>query len=140
MQACEKSGSVIVFATSHYMNPYLQLAEAERIRLIGDLLAAATIRFLSDQPRTSRISAALPPATRVTHIWDLVDDEIEKAVLRFLSAHQSAKPAQLERLLNVPHMTLSRRLMRLRTLGFVVVSGMTRNASYSLARGERIIS
>lgn len=69
-------------------------------------------------------------------MWDLVDDKVEKQVLRYLSQNIGALPVQIERALNLPHTTLVRRLARLRLAGLVVVSGRTRSAQYSLAPGN----
>jgi DNA-binding HxlR family transcriptional regulator len=116
------------------MNPYASLSEAERIRQIGDLLATAAIRYLreKDQQLASR-QAERPPSAPIPHVWDLVDDEMEKQVLRYLSLHVATMPADMGKALNLSSMTLTRRLARLRDVGLVVVSGKTRKVSYSIA-------
>lgn len=115
------------------MNPYSSLSEAERIRQIGELLATAAIRYLEEQPLPPGQSQQRPPAAPILHVWDLVDDEVEKQVLRYLSVHVGAMPVELSRALNVSSMTLTRRLARLREAGLIMVSGKTRSTVYSLA-------
>ncbi len=115
------------------MNPYEQLSEKERIRQISDLMATAAVRYLDDQPSPSPRNQSGIPASTITHIWDLVDDEVEKQVLRYLSQHVVAMPTDMSRALNLSSMTLTRRLGRLREVGLVVVSGKTRNVTYSIA-------
>ncbi len=117
------------------MNPYEQLSEGERIRQIGVLMATAALRYLDDQPFASRQNHSSVPAATITHIWDLVDDEVEKQVLRYLSQHVVAMPTDMSRALNLSSMTLTRRLARLREVGLVVASGKTRNVTYSIASG-----
>lgn len=117
------------------MNPYDSLPEAERIRRIGELLATAAIRYLrdKDQELASRQTQPSPPAAHIVEVWDLVDDETEKQVLRYLSVHIVAVPAEISLALNISAMTLTRRLARLREAGLIMVSGKTRNARYELA-------
>ena len=119
------------------MNPYEQLSEGERIRQIGDLMATAAIRYLEHQGCALRQSQSRLPAT-ISHVWDLVDDDVEKQVLRYLSVKVVAMPAEIGRALNLSNMTLTRRLARLREVGLVFVSGKTRNVSYSLASDQSL--
>lgn len=115
------------------MSSYRQLPEEERIRQIGDLLATAALRYLDVQPNASPPGQSKVPVTTMTHVWDLVDDEVEKQILRYLLRHFAAVPADMERALSLSGMTLTRRLARLREVGLVTVSGKTRNALYRLA-------
>lgn len=115
------------------MNPYSSLSEEERIRQIGELLATAAIRYLDEQSLPPRQSQQRPPAVPALQVWDLVEDEIEKQMLRYLEVHVAARPVQMERALNVPQRTLARRLERLLGAGLLVVSGRTKGAVYSIA-------
>lgn len=122
------------------MNPYEHLSEKERIGRIGELLAVAVERYLSDQPQVGvKTTIKTTPAKPAkSHVWDLVDDGMEKQVLRYLDVNISASPLQMEKALNMPQRTLARRLERLLAAGLVVVCGKTRGAQYGLAaRGER---
>lgn len=116
---------------AHGLNPYRYLSEDERIRKIGELLATAALRYLHDKDRES-LHDKKPVQARV-EVWDLVDDEIEKQVLRYLDVNVMASTGHIEKALHIPHMTLSRRLARLRKAGFIDLTGRTRNAIYCLA-------
>lgn len=113
-----------------YQKPIHLLTEDERMRAIGDLLATAAIRYLRRQDR-EHLNGPKPIQAR-TEVWDLVDDEIEKQVLRYLAQNITAIPSVIGKALNIHSKALERRLARLRSLGLVTVSGKTRNAYYSL--------
>lgn len=68
-----------------------------------------------------------------TEIWQMVDDDLDKQILRYLERSLRASPKQISSALHIPRMTLARRLARLRKLGFVVVVGKTRSAKYEIA-------
>ena len=68
-----------------------------------------------------------------TEIWQMVDDDLDKQILRYLEGSLRASPKQISSALHIPRMTLARRLARLRKVGFVVVIGKTRSARYEIA-------
>lgn len=96
-------------------------------------MAVAALRFLDVRPNAPPPGQSDVPLAAIIHVWDLVDDEVEKQILRYLLLHVAAVPADMERALSLSGMTLTRRLAHLREVGLVTVSGKTRNALYSLA-------
>lgn len=113
------------------MKPISQMTEEERLQEIAELLATAALRYLGRQhtnsPREEEPSPTQP------QVWDLVEDSVEKLVLRHLQANVAASPVDIERALSIPHATLARRLARMRAAGFIVATGRTRDTQYSLA-------
>jgi hypothetical protein len=121
------------------MKPVSQMTEEERLQEIASLLAIGAMRLLAEEDaKRLRDQPPVPardkePIQSRMEVWDLVDDEIEKQVLLYLALNILASPADLEHALSISHMTLARRLSRLRAAGFVHVSGRTRGAQYCLA-------
>lgn len=113
------------------MKPISQMTEEERLQEISELLATAALRYLRKQGPKPPYEEGQSPAQ--SEVWDLVDDELERQILRFLKQHVSADPTQIRSALGVSEMTLVRRLARLRGVGLIQVSGKTRNARYELA-------
>lgn len=111
-------------------SPFSHLPEEERLQQIAELLAAGALRYARRQGGTVRPMAIAPPTRQ---IWDMVDDDLEKQILRFLQQQVSAEPVQIRAALGLPEMTLARRLARLRSAGLIHVSGRTRRARYELA-------
>lgn len=116
---------------AHGLKPYRHLSEDERIRQIGELLATAALRYLRSQPPRSPRDERLDPVS--VPVWDLVEDELERQILRYLAQQIAAPPAAIGNALNLHSKCLERRLARLRSVGLVIVSGRTRNAYYSLS-------
>jgi hypothetical protein len=114
-----------------HWKPVHLLTEEERLQEIAKILAIGAIRYLRAEDR-KRAEAKKPIQARV-EVWDLVDDDIEKQVLRYLAVNVMAPPRNMERDLNIPHVTLGRRLSRLRAAGLIQVSGRTKGAQYCLA-------
>lgn len=112
------------------MNPYSSLSEAERFRQIEILVASAVARYWRDEWLAGGGATTPGPAIEVS---DLVSDEIEKQVLRYLTQQVSASPARMAVSLGIAHSTLVRRLARLRAGGLVVVIGKTKGTRYELA-------
>lgn len=108
------------------------LTEDERLREIAGLLAAGAIRFLRKQTMAGGRACVVPTANG-KEVWELVDDEAEQQILRYLEQEVSASPVRIGAALALSHMTLTRRLVRLRRAGLVTVSGKTRSARYALA-------
>lgn len=101
------------------------------MREIAAILSKAAIIYLRKQDR-ERMRDPKPIQARA-EVWDLVDDEVEKRVLRYISVHVVASPRDIEQALGIPHVTLARRLSRLRAAGIIHASGRTRGAQYCLA-------
>ncbi|HRG55411.1 MAG: winged helix-turn-helix transcriptional regulator [Opitutaceae bacterium] len=112
-------------------NSYSHLSEEERLQEIAKILAIGVVRYLRSQPLPVEPAAAAPEAP-VAAIWDLVEDETEKRILRFLHERVEADPILLQTVLMVSPMTVTRRLARLRQAGLVRVTGKTRGARYML--------
>ena len=111
-------------------SPFANLPEGERLQQIAELLAAGALRYLRRQGGTVRSVADVPPKQE---IWDMVDDDLEKKILRFLQQRVSAEPAQIRTALGLTEVTLGRKLARLRESGLICVTGKTRSARYELA-------
>ncbi len=118
-------------SAAHGLNPYRHLSEDERIRKIGELLATAALRYLRSQPAQSPRNE--PPDPVPVPVWDLVEDELERQILRYLAQQVAAPPVAIGKALNLHSKCLERRLARLRSVGLVIVYGKTRNAYYSLS-------
>jgi DNA-binding transcriptional ArsR family regulator len=112
-------------------NPCEDLPEEERLQQIAQLLAVAAIRYSRRQPREAKPSPPLASDVPVP-IWDLVEDEVEKKILRFIHLKLSVEPAQIREALGISAMTLTRRLARLRQAGLIQVDGRKRSARYGL--------
>jgi len=110
--------------------PARTLTEEQRLREIAEILAAGALRSL----HSARHSNAENPRTKTPRRpWELVEDETEQKILRYLQHHVAAEPVRMRRDLNLAPMTLVRRLARLRLAGLVRVNGRTRGARYELA-------
>lgn len=119
-------------------NPYSNLSEEERLQQIAELLATGAIRYLRrlgpvGDPIAKGTGA--PTGSGKVEVWDLVEDETEKLILRFLQQRIVAEPILMRTALGLSPMTLTRKLARLRSAGLVRVCGKTRNATYELAPG-----
>lgn len=101
--------------------------------MIGELLGLAATRFLRREDRAKQKAAGAPGMVRPVEVWDLVNDETEKTILRYLSQAIAASPAQIGAALSLPHSTLVRRLAHLRSADLIVVTGKTSGARYELA-------
>ena len=101
--------------------------------MIGELLCLAATRFLQAEDRSNQRAIGKPGVVRPVEMWDLVNDDTEKTILRYLSQAIAASPAQIGAALSLPHSTLVRRLARLRSAGLIVVTGKTSGARYELA-------
>ena len=107
------------------------LPAAERIRLIGDLIAIAAIRHSRLQHTTQPMAAESRPAGTVNPSG-LVKDKTEKRLVHYLSITGSAAPHELSAGLGLSRATVTRKLARLRMSGVVKVSGSTKGATYRL--------
>ncbi len=116
-------------------NSYSHLSEEERLQEIAKILAIGVVRYLQSQPLPMEPAAVTPEDPPVA-IWDLVEDETEKRILRFLHERVEADPALLQTALMISPMTVTRRLARLRQAGLVRVTGKTRGARYMLVPHE----
>lgn len=113
-------------------NPFANLSEEERLQEIAKILAVGAIRYLRRQGPVDQFKGAVPEPTAGA-IWDLVEDPLEKKILRFLYDRVEADPVLIQTALMVSPMTVTRRLARLRQAGLVQVTGKTRSARYALA-------
>lgn len=111
-------------------HPFAHLGEEERLQQIAEILATGAIRYLR---RQDAMKPAVQAASARREIWEMVDDELEKQILRFLQQHVSLEPNRIRAALGLSAMTLGRRLSRLRNAGLICVVGRTRRARYELA-------
>ena len=107
------------------------LSDAERIRLIGDLIAIAAIRH-SRRQRTALLLSAEPRSAGTVDSSGLVKDKTEKRLVHYLSITGSAAPHELSAGLGLSRATVTRKLAHLRMTGVVTVSGSTKGATYQL--------
>ena len=110
-----------------------RLAEADRIRQIGELVATAVDRFCRRLRVEGRPGPRAPSPAEAR--LDLVGDETEKRIVRFIATAGSAAPHHLCAGLDLARATVTRKLTRLRTAGVLVVAGRTKGARYRLRRG-----
>jgi predicted HTH transcriptional regulator len=115
---------------------YRDIPESERLRRIGELIATAVIRFYRDErSKAAAQKAAKGEFQKILEPADLVSDEIEKQMLRYLTRVGRATPRDFKIALGVSQMTITRRLARLRTAGLLTVAGKRRAARNELADG-----
>ncbi len=119
---------------------YANLSEEERLDRIGALIAKAVVLYRCDRRRAGKDEpqtvADADQAGLIRSVADLVKDETEKQVIRYLDRVGSATPQNFSTTLGLSRQTVSRKLARLRVAGLVVVTGKTRMARYELA-GQR---
>jgi len=117
-----------------WVPPARDLTEEQRLSEIAAIIAAGTVRSLLAARRNGggeeRRDAFPEP-------WELVQDEFERKILRYLQHHGSVEPVRIRRDLNLTSITLYRRLARLRSAGIVRVCGRTRGARYELVPPAR---
>lgn len=109
----------------------MDLSDQERLRRIGELIATAVIRHRRRQRTTLPHAEAASSGTRIDPV-ELVGDETEKRLVRYLGGAGAATPHELGGVLGLSRTTVTRKLARLRSAGLVVVSGRTKGASYKL--------
>jgi len=109
----------------------MDLSDQERLRRIGELIASAVIRYRRRQRTTIAKARTVSSGTCVDPV-DLVGDEIEKRLVRYLAGVSAATPHELSEVLDLSRSTVTRKLSRLRTAGLVTVSGRTKGATYKL--------
>ena len=109
----------------------MDLSDQERLRRIGELIATAVVRYRRRQRTTLPQAAAASSGTRIDPA-QLVGDETEKRLMRYLGGAGAATPHELVEVLGLSRTTVTRKLARLRKVGLVVVSGRTKGASYRL--------
>lgn len=117
---------------------YRDIPEPERLRRMGELIATAVIRYYREQ----RVKAAAQKSAKgeprkILEPADLVSDEIERQMLRYLARVGAATPRDFQVALGVSPMTITRRLARLRATGLLVATGKKRAARYELVDGSR---
>ncbi len=113
---------------------YANLSEDERLDRIGALIAKAVVLYRKDRQRAGHPEAGEEgKAKRVISLADLVQDEVEKMMLQYFEKVGSATPKSVCAALNLSRRTVTRKLARLRTGGFLVTTGNTRLVSYELA-------
>jgi biotin operon repressor len=106
------------------------LSDQERVRRIGELIATAVIRYRR-QKRTVMPPVETSPRGYIDPA-DLVGDETEKRLVRYLGSAGAATPHELGDMLGLSRTTVTRKLACLRRAGLVVVSGRTKGATYKL--------
>jgi len=111
--------------------PQIDLSDQERLRRIGELIATAVIRYRRRQRTTIAKAGTVSPGTCVDPV-DLVGDEIEKRLVRYMGGVSAATPHELSEVLDLSRSTVTRKLSRLRMAGLVTVSGRTKGATYKL--------
>lgn len=115
------------------VKPHSHLSEEQRLTTIAELLLSAAARYWRDWDLADRKVLGKDQVARKAEVWDLVDDDTEKQILRYIGKSLSVSPAEIEAVLGIPHTTLVRRLARLRAAGYVCVTGKTKKARYELA-------
>lgn len=114
-----------------WLSKYASIAEAERIRRIGALIATAVGRNLAScRGRSFRPERKNDPATSLRSQHP--NDEIERRMIAYLSRVEVATPQDFRVALGLSAMTVTRRLAKLRTQGLLAVEGKTRSARYRL--------
>lgn len=109
----------------------MDLSDQERLRRIGELIASAVIRYRRRQRTTIGKVEKVSSVTCIDPV-DLVEDEVEKRLVRYLGGVNAATPHELSEVLDLSRSTVTRKLSRLRTTGLVTVSGRTKGATYKL--------
>lgn len=116
---------------------YANLPEDERLDRIGALIAKAVVSYRRDRQLVGEDDPETVADGNQTggirSVADLVKDEAEKQVMRYLERVGSATPQNFSTALGLSRQTVSRKLARLRVAGLVVVTGKTRMARYELA-------
>ena len=112
---------------------YAEMPEAERLRRIGELIATAVIRYEREQRsvapvRRGRDARREEPENPA----NLVTDQTEKEIVRYLARVGGATPRDLCIALGLSGITITRKLARLRVAGLLTVRGKTRAACYRL--------
>jgi CRP-like cAMP-binding protein len=115
------------------VKPRSHLSEEQRLTTIAELLLSAAARYWRDRDLAERKALGKVQVVRKAEVWDLVDDDTEKQILRYMDKSFSVSPAEIEAVLGIPHTTLVRRLARLRAAGYICVTGRTKRARYQLA-------
>lgn len=118
-----------------YPSRYANLAENERLDRIAILIAKAVVLFRRDERLAGKASAldGGEAAEPISDVTDMVTDEMEKQILRYLGRLAPATPRNVGIALNLSRQTVARKLERLRNAGLVTVTGKTRRARYELA-------
>ena len=109
----------------------IDLSDQERLRRIGELIATAVIRYRRRQRTTLAKAGAASSGTRIDPV-ELVGNETEKRLVRYLVGAGAATPHELGEVLDLSRSTVTRKLARLRKAGLVTVSGRTKGATYKL--------
>lgn len=109
----------------------IDLSDQERLRRIGELIATAVIRYRRRQRTTVAKAGSVSSGTCIDPV-ELVGDEIEKRLVRYLGGVNAATPHELSEVLDLSRSTVTRKLSRLRMAGLVTVSGRTKGATYKL--------
>ena len=109
------------------------LSEAEILRRIGAILAAAIIRSgrLSSKSAKVRADRGDHPVPEVAPLR-LIADPLERQIAEYLRYTGTASPVELRQALGLRPRSLTRALARLRRDGLCEVVGQTRAARYQL--------
>lgn len=109
------------------------LSEAEILRRIGAILAAAIIRSGRLSSKNAKVHADRgdDPAPRFDPLR-LIADPLERQIAEYLRYTGAASPVELRRALGFRPRSLTRALARLRRGGLCEVVGQTRAARYQL--------
>lgn len=117
------------------VNRFAAMPEEERLDLIAALVAKAVAHFKHGERPAGKNVCDAPSvgAAPTLDVSELVSDEIEKQMLRYLARVGFASPVTFKMVLGLSRQTVTRKLRHLRTTGVVVVVGKTRLARYELA-------
>ena len=112
-----------------YTNRCAGTPEAERIRRIGELFAKAAMLYWRRERLAGRVGPrATRSVPRIQDVAELVSDEAEKKIVRYLLLNGTASPRDISLALDVPRTTLTEKLARLRSTGLLTITGKTRAA------------
>lgn len=109
---------------------FAHLSEAEALKRIGALLAAALIRSGKLRAGTAKQDEA--SATPRVNALELIRDPIARKLASFLQVAGPTSPAKMAAALGIPRRTVASKLRHLRANGVCDVRGKTRAASYRL--------
>lgn len=112
---------------------YADLPEAERLRRIGGLIAAAVTRFERGHPHPTARPESTGQRNAIARGPELtITDPTEKEIVRYLIRVGGASPRDLCIGLGAARMTVTRKLSRLMAAGWIEVTGKTRAAFYRM--------
>ena len=110
-----------------------RLPDAEILRRIGVLLAAAIVRSgrLRSQTTKRHPDQGNGPDSRID-LQRLIADPLERQIAEYLRFTGAASPVELRQALGLRQRSLTRALARLRRSGLCEVAGQTRAVRYRL--------